>query len=214
MPYTNRFAFTRSYSRSIHAKVRANQRYHIDLSPAQSIKIGQYIRDRRGETLQPGSVVIVAVQLSEIDPALPNRRAIVAYDRRKREVVTFLPDDWTLEVDIERRRVMGENIPVPSSHVPVQRDCAAMTISEATDWRSLLVEAGTTAKSKVDRAVLQHMIMNVNKRIKALNKLKHDADCTTARERRALAKVEKNRLDEESLTTIFEEMWTEDHPDQ
>ncbi len=203
MPRANRFAFNRSYSRSIHAKVRAHQRYQIQLSPAQSVKIGQYIRDQRGEVLKPGTNAIVAIQLSEIDDQLPDRRAIVVYDRRKREVVTFLPDHWRLEGDEQRRDAR----PLPTSNVPKDRSLKAMTMEETKDWRKTLVDASAMATTPKDRTTIQKMIMRANSRMEELRGINQKAKKVAKGHANKLRKIEEAVIKEEKMQEIFRQLW-------
>ncbi|MEG8031867.1 hypothetical protein QP179_09890 [Sphingomonas aurantiaca] len=211
MHYTNRFAFTRSYNRTTHARNRARQRYGIDLSPALSIRIAQAVRDGLSRPLGRN---VHAVSLSIVDPTLPDIEVIVAYDTWRNEIASFLPPDWT--VAKAEAHDAAHSVPAlakPSAHVPVQPDLVAMTMDDAVAWRSTLVEALETAGDRIDRRVIHEMIVTANDRIKAINLELQEAKRVKAR---VVAKDRKKALkDKESrLQEMFREMWGEDRPDQ
>jgi hypothetical protein len=211
MHYTNRYAFTRSYNRTTHAKNRARQRYGIDLSPALSIKIAQAVRDGLSRPLGRN---VHAVSLPKVDPTLPDLEVIVAYDAWRGEIASFLPPDWTIAKAEQHDAIhRGPALCKPTSHVPVQPDLTAMTMDDATAWRTTLVEALETAGERVDRRVIHEMIVKANDRIKDISREIQEAKRVKARlvakDRKRVAKDNEARLQE-----IFREMWGEDNPNQ
>lgn len=159
-----------SYNREKHAKRRANQRYHVDLSPAQAVKIGQYVNDGRAERLGPN---VYAIQLHEIDDRLPQRRAIIAFSKRRNEVQTFLPDDWTPEKAAARKAKRSPSHPVriKSTLPPLTKPIDQMTMDELC--ARLEVLKGWDITNPTDNRKRSEETPKINKRMAHLNSLAH-----------------------------------------
>lgn len=92
----NRYAFTRKYRQSIHAPRRAQLRYGFEASPAILARIADAIISGSAETISAERNVF-RVDCSSFRPDLAGVQVIVAWDRWRHTVRTFLPPDWTVE---------------------------------------------------------------------------------------------------------------------